>query len=308
VQHVAAVATVGALLVGLLAGRAATVDRGDVALVALPATAWALAALASVVVGLAEITGRPLSAVLDVDLVRSYVEQVASGRALLWTALLAAGVALAASSARLLVGRAALLVLALSALVPTLRTGHSATASDHTLSVTATSVHVVAAVLWVGGLAALVASARRPSLGVVLPRFSALALLCFVAVVGFGRRVVVDAAAGARAAVDHRLRRAAARQERRRRAARRRRLAAPAPEPGRGRGGCARRVPAAGRGRGGPDGRRPRPGGGAVPQPAVTPGPAAARSLAQTGGSVSHIRAIRSSSIRWSLSTCWANW
>ena len=94
--------------------------------------------------------------------------------------------ALAASSARLLVGRAALLVLALSALVPTLRTGHSATASDHTLSVTATSVHVVAAVLWVGGLAALVASARRPSLGVVLPRFSALALLCFVAVVGSG--------------------------------------------------------------------------------------------------------------------------
>jgi putative copper resistance protein D len=186
VQHVAAVATVGALLVGLLAGRDATVGRGEVAMVALPATTWALAALGSLVVGLAEITGRPLSTVLDPDLIRSYVEQVATGRALLWTALLAASVTLAASAAHLMTGRAALLVLALSALVPTLRTGHAATASDHTLSVTATSVHVVAVVLWVGGLAALVATARRPSLPVVLPRFSALALLCFLAVVGSG--------------------------------------------------------------------------------------------------------------------------
>ena len=185
-QHVAAVATAGALLVGLLAGRDARVGARDVLFVAVAATCWALASLASVVVGLAQAAGRPLTTVLRLDLVRYYVEQVATGRALLWTALLAATVALAAPAARLVAGRAVLLAVALSALVPTLRTGHAATATDHTLSVTATSVHVVAVVLWVGGLAALVATARRPTLAVALPRFSALALLCFVAVVGSG--------------------------------------------------------------------------------------------------------------------------
>lgn len=186
VQHAAAVATVGALLVGLLAGRDADAGGRGIAVVALGAAGWAVAALGSVVVGLAEITGRSLLAVLEVDLVRAYAEQVAGARALLWTALLAAAVALAAPAARLLPGRAVLLAVALAALVPTLRTGHAASAADHDLSVTATSVHVIAVVLWVGGLAALVASARGPSLPVVLPRFSALALLCFIAVVCSG--------------------------------------------------------------------------------------------------------------------------
>jgi putative copper resistance protein D len=40
--------------------------------------------------------------------------------------------------------------------------------------------------VWVGGLAALVAQRGRPSLAVAVPRFSALALLCFVAVAASG--------------------------------------------------------------------------------------------------------------------------
>jgi putative copper resistance protein D len=83
-------------------------------------------------------------------------------------------------------GRAVLLALALAALVPPLRTGHAATAADHDLAVVATSVHVLAVVLWVGGLGALVAQRDRTALAVAVPRFSALALLCFVAVAGSG--------------------------------------------------------------------------------------------------------------------------
>jgi putative copper resistance protein D len=111
---------------------------------------------------------------------------VATGRALLQTAALAAGVALAAPVAVLPPGRVALLALALAALVPPLRTGHAATAADHDLAVVATSVHVVAVVLWVGGLGALIAQRQAPSLALAVPRFSALALLCFVAVAASG--------------------------------------------------------------------------------------------------------------------------
>ena len=46
----------------------------------------------------------------------------------------------------------------------------------------ATSVHVLAVVLWVGGLGALVALRSRPALALAVPRFSALALVCFLAV------------------------------------------------------------------------------------------------------------------------------
>jgi putative copper export protein len=181
-QHLAAVLTAGVLLAGLLPAGAGRRPDLPAWTVAAPAAAWSAAAAASVVAGLADVTGRPLGDVLSVDLVRSYAEQVATGRALLWTAALALAVAAAAPASRWLPGRAALLVVALGALVPPLRTGHAATAADHTLAVTALSAHVVAAVLWVGGLAALAAGRRSAWLAAALPRFSALALLCFTAV------------------------------------------------------------------------------------------------------------------------------
>jgi putative copper resistance protein D len=184
-QHLAALTTVGALLAGLLAARDRRTPGGTVVL-AVAATSWAVLAVASVVVGLSEAAGRPLGTVLDVELVRAYTEQVATGRALLQTAALALAVALAAPVAVLAPGRVVLLGLALAALVPPLRTGHAATAADHDLAVVATSVHVLAVVLWVGGLGALVAQRGRPSLAVAVPRFSALALLCFVAVAASG--------------------------------------------------------------------------------------------------------------------------
>jgi putative copper resistance protein D len=185
-QHVAALTTAGALLAGLLAWRRGPRTPGGTAVVAGAAGLWALLAVSSVVVGLSEAAGRPLGTVLDVDLVRAYTEQVATGRALLVTAALAAAVALAAPVAVLASGRVVLLALALAALVPPLRTGHAATAADHDLAVVATSVHVIAVVLWVGGLGALLAQRGRPSLAVAVPRFSALALLCFVAVAASG--------------------------------------------------------------------------------------------------------------------------
>ena len=187
VQHVAAVTTVGALLVGP-ARRCAAASALPAAPRWSPPPPALWAASRRHLRRRGSVRGRRPAAGDGArpELVRAYTEQVATGRALLQTAALAPAVALAAPVAVLASGRVVLLALALAALVPPLRTGHAATASDHDLAVVATSVHVLAVVLWVGGLGALLAQRGRPSLAVAVPRFSALALLCFVAVAASG--------------------------------------------------------------------------------------------------------------------------
>jgi putative copper resistance protein D len=75
----------------------------------------------------------------------------------------------------------------LGSLAPAL-TGHAGTAADHQLAAVTVALHVAAAALWVGGLAAvLVVAAPRPRLlATVLPRFSTLAGGCLLCVVVSG--------------------------------------------------------------------------------------------------------------------------
>ncbi|RVX42601.1 putative copper resistance protein D [Nonomuraea polychroma] len=75
------------------------------------------------------------------------------------------------------------LAVAVSGLLPPAYVGHAASAADHDLAVSALMAHLVAASLWAGGLGAVLVHFRRShDLPVVLPRFSTLALCCFVAV------------------------------------------------------------------------------------------------------------------------------
>jgi putative copper resistance protein D len=71
----------------------------------------------------------------------------------------------------------------LGAVMPAL-TGHTGSAPDHQLAVISVALHVAAAALWVGGLGALLAlvARHRPLLDATLPRFSALAGGCVLAV------------------------------------------------------------------------------------------------------------------------------
>jgi putative copper resistance protein D len=59
-------------------------------------------------------------------------------------------------------------------------TGHASSAASHEVAVTTVALHVAAAALWVGGLAAILVllGRRRALLEVVLPRFSTLAGFC----------------------------------------------------------------------------------------------------------------------------------
>ena len=148
------------------------------------ASAWALVALGQIVLALSDLLGVPPADVLDVTLVLSFVSQTPQGQALLAQALVAALVAIASRWTLTNRGASWLLVLVLAALVPPLLTGHSAASAGHGLAVASLTVHVLAASLWVGGLAGLAwaATAGSTRLGWAVPRFSVLASWCLAAV------------------------------------------------------------------------------------------------------------------------------
>ena len=80
-----------------------------------------------------------------------------------------------------------LLGLALAGPLPVAFTGHSSAGGAHDIATDSLMVHVLAAALWVGGLAALLgavasrSSDRASALATAVPRFSALALVCWLA-------------------------------------------------------------------------------------------------------------------------------
>jgi len=181
--RIAALGTVGALLFEAVLRPARTglpdAPRPALRAASVWATAWAATTAVHALLTLAQLVG----ATITLEAVRIFVADTAAGRAAL--VVLAASV-LVALFTRRTSGRAGtglLLVVALAGLVvPVVLTGHSAAADDHVLAVTNLSVHVVAASVWVGGLLALLVHGRdRAVLAPAAARFSAVALVCFLA-------------------------------------------------------------------------------------------------------------------------------
>lgn len=147
------------------------------------ATAWVGSGLLVVVLTLSEATALPVRGVLTPDVLTLGLE-LPQTRALLSAAWLAALVAGWARYTRSSLGGVVLLLTAVGALLPPLVTGHAAHQEAHTTAVISLAVHVGAASLWVGGLLALALHLRRSpmALAVALPRYSRMALACFLAV------------------------------------------------------------------------------------------------------------------------------
>lgn len=180
--------TVGLLLAGavLLAGpdgRLPPPGLRCLRLARVSAAVWAAAALVSVALGTSYLLGKPVWQVTDGELL-SFLTDLVRGRALAVVAAVAVTLAAAAGQVRSAAGAGALLLVALAGLLPQAVTGHPASSDDHALATFAMAVHVVAAAVWVGGLVALVALARPAArlLAVIVPRYSAVAGLCFAAV------------------------------------------------------------------------------------------------------------------------------
>jgi putative copper export protein len=146
-------------------------------------SAWAVTALATMVLTLSAVAGAPVLEVLDPG-VLPLVLALETTRSLLSSAWLAALVAIGSRLTRSPATGVLLLLTAVGAVVLPLLTGHAGHGEFPVLTATSLALHVVAAAAWVGGLAALLVHLRRSglALAVALPRFSRLALVCFVLV------------------------------------------------------------------------------------------------------------------------------
>ncbi|WP_433729504.1 cytochrome c oxidase assembly protein [Actinoplanes sp. CA-051413] len=145
-----------------------------------PALLWACTCLLLIVVTVSDVLGVPVPR-LSRPSVSSFAFSIAQGQALLLQAGLALVVAVLTRSG-VSRGLAAVTAgLALVALLPPAFTGHSAGAGDHQLAVTSLALHILAASLWVGGLAGLLLVRRHRRFAETASRYSRLALACFVA-------------------------------------------------------------------------------------------------------------------------------
>ena len=107
------------------------------------------------------------------------------GVAWLTTTLIAAGVTVLAFALRNIWTLVALTLLAGGGLSPIAQQGHAAGASGHDAAVTDLALHLEGASVWLGGLVALVllrSTLENGRIGVVLARYSSVAIVCFVVV------------------------------------------------------------------------------------------------------------------------------
>src|SRR6185436_14668830 len=155
---------------------------------AIAAAVWLAASLTFVVLTAADLSGIRVTDPGFGWLLVTFVGQIDLGRALGASALLILVVFTFAITATHVTTAAWGAALSLLAVLPIALAGHSAVGSDHMNAVDSLAIHLVAACLWVGGLAALVLIAGRlgHQLQVVVSRYSRLAGWCFVAVAASG--------------------------------------------------------------------------------------------------------------------------
>lgn len=150
---------------------------------ALASGVWAVCAALLVPLTISDVSGRPLTAVLNPVTVWSTAGLVDTANAWRWTAVLAAAVTVASLVVLRWSWTPLLLVGSLVTLIPLGLTGHSSAGGSHDLATNSLLIHLFAAGLWAGGLMVLLVHAMSGGAhaDVAARRFSALALWCFVA-------------------------------------------------------------------------------------------------------------------------------
>jgi putative copper resistance protein D len=149
---------------------------------------WVVAAALMVPLSVAEALGRPLGEVLDVGLLVQAVPRLTTATA--WAVTAGIGLVVLAGSRTVLSWgwTAVVFGIALLGPLPVALTGHSATGGAHDIASDSLLLHVLAASLWIGGLVAVVALATAPgpdrgsALATAVPRYSRMALVCWLVV------------------------------------------------------------------------------------------------------------------------------
>lgn len=177
------VVVVGFLVTGIVVSPPSEQSRAAVRAAGRWALGWALTAGVLFLLTLSNLAAVPATDVLsDWSLLRYGLSQ-AEGRAPLIVLVAAVVTAIGTRTRPSAAGRAALVVVAIFGLLPMVYVGHAASADHHDIALSGLALHVVAVAVWVGGLAGLLLYLRDSTeLSVALPRFSAIALWCFIAV------------------------------------------------------------------------------------------------------------------------------
>jgi cytochrome c oxidase assembly factor CtaG/putative copper export protein len=150
------------------------------------AVGWTVAALLMVPLTMADALGRPVQDVLDPGMMLDLLPRLSGPGAWLGTGLVAFLVLVGARMVLTWGWTVVLLGLAVFGALPVTFTGHSASGGAHDVATDSVVLHVLAASLWVGGLVAVLgtATARGPdraaALATAMPRFSRLALVCWL--------------------------------------------------------------------------------------------------------------------------------
>jgi cytochrome c oxidase assembly factor CtaG/putative copper export protein len=145
---------------------------------------WVVAGLVGLVFSFADISGTALTDPSFGAQFQTFVFQLEFLRVAALSFAMALVVTMGAAVVRRRSGMVLLSALSILAILPLSLAGHASGAASHDLAVNSLAVHLVSAVLWVGGLLAL--AMLRPqlgkALGVSVQRYSVLAGWCFVAV------------------------------------------------------------------------------------------------------------------------------
>jgi putative copper resistance protein D len=193
-SDLAAVATVGWLLAATFldpSGKDGIVSRPgrrDLTRAAIAAAAWAMLALAQLFFDLANVLGLTLIEAASPDIVSTYANEIPSTRALMFMAVLATVVCIGAILTSSTGAAAAWLLIAVAASALPALAGHNAGLGDHALAMTAGVAHLVAAVVWMGGLMGLAMHAARADMPMdrAVQRFSIIALVSILLLAASG--------------------------------------------------------------------------------------------------------------------------
>lgn len=145
---------------------------------------WAVCALLLIPLYMSDVSGSPLKETLKPDLWGVAIQQVSTAKAFLAVAIIAGLTWFFSLLTRKWIWQPVFLALALCTMIPLALDGHSASGGNHDFGVNSLLWHVMATAVWVGGLMALVAHAKRrgPHLALITKRYSFVAFWAFVAV------------------------------------------------------------------------------------------------------------------------------
>lgn len=143
---------------------------------------YALLALLLVPMYMSDISGQPLKEALRPEAWGIALEQVASSKTWLWVAIFAGLAWFFSLLTRRWIFQPVFLALGIISLIPLALDGHSSAGGDHDFGVNTLLWHIVFTALWVGGLMALIAHAKRrgPHLTIIVERYSFLALVSII--------------------------------------------------------------------------------------------------------------------------------